>query len=828
MTQIFNDRFQLLELIGKGGIGEVYRGRDLHTNTVVAVKLLKLDPTPQDMKSVERFQQEAAILGHLEHPHIVKIVASGKDGDQYYIVMEYLEGPSLLQVIRQENPVPIRRVLEIALDISDALIHAHRLNIIHRDLKPTNVLFSQGVPHLTDFGVARLGKNSDLTQTGLVIGSYNYLSPEACNGKLTDERSDIWAFGVMLHEMLTGQVPFSGDSPGMILNGILNNPVPDLNRFRADIPLGLQSLLYAMLEKRPEFRMDSMRRVGAELEHTLRSLDTGSITQGEITQAVPTTSTYFPNPVTTAKPSTVIVLPVSQRWLVSLFILGVMVLGVLAFWWGSREPAKEADFLAVAVEPVAPDEYMILVGQLEPINTDEREVTRFIINDLQLQLEQTVPYTRLKIREYPYIIQNEADARKAAEKNTAAVVVWGHYTSSGAELDIQLGTLEAFPFNQISSETLSQTLDVRVRVQDMQQETIAPYILNMFIVMHSATGDEFDAGGAVLGRDEMDEQAAEIIGETLGARVHRFFGRYFTNTQDAIELMNTAIAVDADNPILYHLRALAYQKQGDFAKGDQDLETASLIGGDAWFIANILRANNALFRDEPEQGIGYLNPVMVANPEDWFIWYLRGTLYYLTEDYAAAKADFEKSVSLQPTATFPYISLAQLATREGRLDEANAQMQKVLNSFTDPELANRITLVMFGDAVFYSHALSAYSNFIVGQHSATIDSIDAALKINPDFTDLLFLKGISLCSLDDYEAAEEAYTQALEIDPEFIVIHLLRAEVRSQRRDFAGVAEDLEAVRESNLSETLQPYIELGLTGEFSCKDFLQNTPEIE
>lgn len=541
MTQIFNDRFQLLELIGKGGIGEVYRGRDLHTNTVVAVKLLKLDPTSQDMKSVERFQQEAAILGHLEHPNIVKIVASGKDGDQYYIVMEYLEGLSLLQVIRQENPVPIRRVLEIALDISDALIHAHRLNIIHRDLKPTNVLFSQGVPHLTDFGVARLGKNSDLTQTGLVIGSYNYLSPEACNGKLTDERSDIWAFGVLLYEMLTGQVPFSGDSPGMILNGILNNPVPDLNRFRADIPLGVQSLLYAMLEKRPEFRMDSMRRVGAELEHALRSLDTGSITQGEITQIVPTTSTYFPNPVTTAKPSTAIVLPVSQRWLVSLFILGVMVLGALAFWWGSREPAQESDFLAVSVAPVAPEEYMILVGQLEPINTDEREVSRFIVNDLQLQLEQTVGYTQLKVRQYPYIISSEEQAQTAARKNNAVLVVWGNYTADRVTLHIDIGSLESFDHMLIAQELLEKSLNVRVEMTDTQHESIAPFLLGDMVVLHSSNGETFKAAGSLLGLNEIQVNHPMMVGQTVAVDIHNSFAGFWDSPQDAIHIIDEAL-----------------------------------------------------------------------------------------------------------------------------------------------------------------------------------------------------------------------------------------------------------------------------------------------
>jgi serine/threonine protein kinase len=225
--QIIGEQFEVGDFIRQGGMGAVYRGRDKHSGQTVAIKLLKANALTADPANVERFEREGQALRTLNHPNIVKMLAMVEQNNQHYLIMEYVSGGSLADLLEVQRQLPIPRLLEIALDLADALTRTHRLNIIHRDLKPANVLIAEdGTPRLTDFGVARIG-NSDVTGTDQVVGTYNYLSPEALNGLPLDARADIWAFGVLLFEMLAGCKPFAADNLGALINTILTKPVPD-------------------------------------------------------------------------------------------------------------------------------------------------------------------------------------------------------------------------------------------------------------------------------------------------------------------------------------------------------------------------------------------------------------------------------------------------------------------------------------------------------------------------------------------------------------------------------------------------------------------------
>jgi len=181
--------------------------------------------------------------------------------------MEYVSGGSLKELLARHGPLPVPRVLEIGLGLADALARAHQLNIIHRDLKPANVLLDDnGTPTLSDFGLARLGNVSQLTQHDALLGTIGYLSPEACQGETLDARSDIWSLGVLLVEMLTGERPFDGNTPAATIAAIISRPAPDLRQHEPPIPAPLTHLIGRMLAKDPEERLSSMRLVGAELE----------------------------------------------------------------------------------------------------------------------------------------------------------------------------------------------------------------------------------------------------------------------------------------------------------------------------------------------------------------------------------------------------------------------------------------------------------------------------------------------------------------------------------------------------------------------------------
>ncbi len=261
-------RYAIESLLATGGHGEVYRGLDRQTGQAVVIKRLRPELLEQDPGLVGRFQREGQALRQLDHPNIVKMLDSYEKEGQQYIVLEYVPGGSLRELLEREGPLPMGRALDIALELADALSRAHHLKVIHRDLKPGNVLLAaDGRPQLTDFGLAQMeGQDRQLTQSGSVLGSPAYLSPEALRGEELDGQTDIWAFGILLYEMLAGRHPFEGQQLGVLLASLLSEPIPSIINYRADTPPPLVDLLSRMLARDRNLRLASMRQVAAELE----------------------------------------------------------------------------------------------------------------------------------------------------------------------------------------------------------------------------------------------------------------------------------------------------------------------------------------------------------------------------------------------------------------------------------------------------------------------------------------------------------------------------------------------------------------------------------
>jgi serine/threonine protein kinase/tetratricopeptide (TPR) repeat protein len=302
-------RFVMGDLIGQGGMGTVYRGVDSTTGQAVAIKLLKPDLMVSDPSIVERFAREAEALRQLNHPNIVKVLGTVEENGQHYIIMEYITGGSLHDVLYPASksmpisPLPLPQVLNIALDLADAITRAHRLDIIHRDLKPANVLIADdGTPRLTDFGVARFGAKEHVTDPNSTVGTLDYLPPEALRELPADARSDIWSFGVLLFEMLAGKRPFEAENAASVLMAILTEPPTDLEKLRPDCPTALVDLVYRMLEKDPDARIPSVRLVGAELEAILQgaAVDTSSIRTRQVVSFPPSDDDRFATPTPTA------------------------------------------------------------------------------------------------------------------------------------------------------------------------------------------------------------------------------------------------------------------------------------------------------------------------------------------------------------------------------------------------------------------------------------------------------------------------------------------------------------------------------------------------
>jgi len=272
--EVIADRYEVEELVGTGGMSSVYRARDRLLERLVALKVLH-PHYGDDEEYVERFRREARSVAQLSHPHIVTVIDRGEDDGQQFIVFEYIDGENLKQLLARTGPLPARRALELAIEIADALAFAHDHGLIHRDVKPQNVLLSaDGDTKVTDFGIARsIDVEHGVTQTGTVLGTSNYLSPEQASGKPTTPSTDVYSLGVVLYELLTGDVPFPGDNFVAVAMKHLNEQPPDVLEQRRDIPVRLAAAVDRALEKDPALRFSSMDQFARELRQCLAELD---------------------------------------------------------------------------------------------------------------------------------------------------------------------------------------------------------------------------------------------------------------------------------------------------------------------------------------------------------------------------------------------------------------------------------------------------------------------------------------------------------------------------------------------------------------------------
>ncbi len=262
--EVIAGRYELEERVGSGGMSTVYRAHDSLLERKVALKILHAR-FGDDEEYVERFRREARAVAQLAHPNIVTVIDRGEDAGRQFIVFEYVDGDDLKQLIDKTGPLPIDQVVELGREIAAALAFAHERGIVHRDVKPQNVLLSDGRAKVTDFGIARsLDVEHGVTQTGTVLGTSNYIAPEQASGQPIDDRSDVYSFGVVLFELLTGTVPFEGESFVAVALQHINEPAPSVLDRRPDTPPRLARLVDAMLEKQHDAR-PSMDEVAAEL-----------------------------------------------------------------------------------------------------------------------------------------------------------------------------------------------------------------------------------------------------------------------------------------------------------------------------------------------------------------------------------------------------------------------------------------------------------------------------------------------------------------------------------------------------------------------------------
>ena len=394
--QKINDRYEVIKSIGEGGMANVYLAYDTILDRNVAIKVLRGD-LANDEKFVRRFQREALSASSLSHPNIVAMYDVGEDDGLYYIVMEYIEGKTLKQLLKKRGSLTLSEAIDIMLQLTDGMAHAHDSYIVHRDLKPQNIMIQDdGQIKITDFGIAMALNSTQLTQTNSVMGSVHYLPPEQAAGKGTTIKSDIYSMGIIFYELLTGELPFKGDSAVEIALKQMKEPLPDVHKLNNDIPQSIENIILKSTAKNPKNRYDDAKSMHNDL---LTALNDDRINEPPYVYPYPEhevdETTKIMEPISDSEEG--IATPItdektkkSNKLVIALSIIaGVIVLALLAVFFiipavTAEKDVKVPDVSGMTVskaEDTLEDAGLVVNSKIEEVSSEDVKKNRIIRTD---------------------------------------------------------------------------------------------------------------------------------------------------------------------------------------------------------------------------------------------------------------------------------------------------------------------------------------------------------------------------------------------------------------------------------------------------------------
>lgn len=440
----FARRYQIIEELGKGGMGKVYKANDIEIKEKVAIKLIKPEIS-MDRRTIEHFQNELKFARKIRHKNVCQMYDLNKDDGTYYITMEYVEGENLKNMIRMSGQLRIGTAVSIAKQVSDGLAEAHKLGVIHRDLKSSNIMIDrEGIVRIMDFDIARSLKDKGITGAGVMIGTPECMSPEQVEGKEVDRPSDIYSLGAILYEMVTGRVPFEGDTALAIALKHKTEAPKDPCEFNPQLSEGLSRLILKCLEKDKNKRYQSAEELGSALEG--------------IEKSMPTTD----RPTLHKKPLTPKEITVTFRanrlWASAVIIIVVALVGLFLWhpWSGAKAPASGTEKPSIAVLPFE---------DLSPGKNQDYLCTGLaesLINALSKIRDLRVP-----ARASSFSFQGKDQAiRDIGEKLNVKTLLIGSLQRAGSTIRITTQLINAADESLLWSEQYNRELDDVFSIQD--------------------------------------------------------------------------------------------------------------------------------------------------------------------------------------------------------------------------------------------------------------------------------------------------------------------------------------------------------------------------
>ncbi len=669
--------YEIVGVLGEGGQAKVYRAWDKNLKRHVALKLL---PPHLNAGSMERarFFREATAVSALDHPNIAVVHAIEETAGRLFIVMPCYEGETLRQRIRK-GPLPVRDAVNLALQIARGLAAAHAAGVVHRDLKPSNaILTTQGAVKIIDFGVAQVETDTRLTETGMRIGTMSYMSPEQATGELTDHRSDIWALGVVLFEMLMGYGPFRYENQQKVLFAIVNNPVPPMRGIASPI----QAVVQKALAKQSKNRYQSTDELIRDLEVIEASIEAGAIEQQEpATLTLPGLGTATPGQKRTHR------FPLK----IAGFAAGMAVAALAATWLAGHQNV----FRHVS----RPKNYVAVVPfQTSAIDPAQRALASGLgqaVTD-SLSRYESANHDFLVVPSADVQAQRVTDVAGASKAFSVRRVLTGQMLEDGGHIRLSLTLVDA----------LRQQPAASVLVEDTEDHLPALYLkvaaeAARMVGLPAAADNQTEAPGAALGSwlrgsgylerfdrpGNLEAATAEfenalkagsdpllLVGLSLAYRIHYDVSKDSQWIAKASAMVDQALQARR-LPEAYLSRGAIRNIQGNYKGAVEDFEQARLLGASP---AEAYRGIGRAFEGMglKEQAEATYKTAIRARPGYWAVYNRLGAFYHRQSRYREAVEQFQKVVELTPLNSAGYSNLGEALLRMGDLGAAKKALEK--------------------------------------------------------------------------------------------------------------------------------------------------------
>jgi len=722
----FAGRYQIIEELGKGGMGKVYKAQDTEIKEKVAIKLIKPEISV-DKKTVERFQNELKFARKIVHKNVGRMYDLGKEEGSHFITMEFVDGQDLKGMIRQSKQLTISTAISIAKQVSEGLAEAHRLGVIHRDLKPSNIMIDKdGNARIMDFGIARSVEGKGITGAGVMIGTPEYMPPEQAEAKEVDQRSDIYSLGVILYEMVTGRVPFEGDTALSIAMKHKGEKPKDPREFNTQLSEDLTRVILRCLEKDKERRYQSAGEVRSELENIERGIPT---TERVIQERKPLTS----REITVTLGFKKLLIPAAA--VIALAVVSIVVWKLFS----SKESL-----------PITQDKPSLAVMYFKNNTGDENyDHWRSALSDLLISDLAQSKYIHVMGGDKLYNMLEQldlldadnyssVDLGKIASRGGINHILLGNLTKAGDNFRINITLQEAHTGELIGTESVDGIGEAS--------------IISMVDELTTRIKRNFKLSDVQIETD-IDRHIGEVTTKSSEAYKYYHEGMKYDIKGDypkVIEYMEKAIAIDPEFASAYHAMSWAYGNQVYYSEEKKFLKKAMelsdrLSDREKYNIqgAYYLRLSEKTY----DKAIEAYEKLLALYPDDLSGNNDLGILYSRIDEWDKAIASYENCIKYGGKDIVFYANLAGVYRDKGLFDKAKQVLERYLNNFQDNALIREDL---------------AFNYLRQGNYELALAEVNKALSMNPTHWRVIRTKGDVFLYMGDLKHAEGEYKKLKE------------------------------------------------------------------